>query len=242
MFMKLVKKLRQAIGWGKTKAYGNVGTLDPKVVAALRGLSEGTTAWYAKAWEIMQYDKGYENGIHGAAITVDLGHSRYMTIQEATGVPWWVVGAIHYKEATCNFAGCLANGQKIIGTGKKTTIIPTGLGPYATWEESAIDVLRRKGWDKYSLASWKDIAQVLYRLERYNGTGYITGAGKTETSPYLWARTNINDGYGKYPADGIWDPTAPSNLTTGAAAIIRELRLMGHTDIPSVSLAGLLES
>ena len=127
-------------------------------------------------------------------------------------------------EAGCNFKGCLHNGEQIIGTGRKTTLVPAGRGPFNTWQESAIDAFIMQGLDK--VTNWS-IGNLLKTAEQYNGTGYLR-FHKEKNSPYLWACTNINDNYGKYVADGRWDPSAPTNGQVGVAAIIKRLVELGY--------------
>lgn len=196
-------------------------------IRPLLQLEEGTVEWYRAAYKEMRIDKGYENAVAGDTSTVLRGKSRYKKIEEFTKIPWWIIGGIHFKESSCDFKGCLHNGERIIGTGRKTTIVPKGKGPFETWEEAAIDAVEGSRWDKIR-AGTKDIGEILYAVERYNGTGYISGAGRAETSPYLWARTSINDDFGKYVRDGVFDPSATTNKTTGFAAIVRELERFGE--------------
>lgn len=108
--------------------------------------------------------------------------------------------------------------QRIIGTGKKTTLVPKGRGPFSSWEEAAVDALmnchpyagKNKDW---SIAGTLDI------LERYNGLGY---RNKGLPSPYLWAGT---DQYvkGKYVADGKYDPNHVDQQL-GVAPILMKIR------------------
>lgn len=159
--------------------------------------------------------------IEAQAAKIRASRSRYEVVAAKTGVPWDVIAVIHYREISGNFAGVLHNGQKIIGTGKKTTIVPKGRGPFSTWEQAAIDALmnchpyagKNKDW---SLAGTLDI------LERYNGLGY---RDKGVPSPYLWAGT---DQYvkGKYVADGKYDPNHVDQQL-GVAALLIALRGQG---------------
>lgn len=191
---------------------------------------EGTPEWYRAAYKEMEFDKGYENAIHGDTQTVLRGKARYLKIQDATKIPWWIIGGIHFKEASCDFKAVLHNGERIIGTKRKTTLVPAGRGPFDTWEEAAIDAVIGKRWEKIR-AGASDVGEILYAVERFNGTGYISGAGKAETSPYLWARTSINDDFGKYVRDGVYDPMATTQKTTGFAAIMKELERFGEIKI-----------
>lgn len=157
-----------------------------------------TRAGYRNLWEKMEVNPGdYERTLKRArAIINDAG--RYKIIEEATGVPWFVIAIIHYRESANDFAGVLHNGQKIIGTGKKTTIVPKGRGPFATWEEAAIDAIRFQGLDE--IEEWP-VERIGYELEGYNGWGYF---GRIN-SPYLWAGSDLYT-KGKYVRDGVFDP------------------------------------
>jgi lysozyme family protein len=159
--------------------------------------------------------------IEARAAKIRANRVRYEAVSAKTGVPWDVIAVIHYRESSGSFAGVLHNGQKIIGTGKKTTLVPKGRGPFTSWEQAAIDALinchpyagKNKDW---SLANTLDL------LERYNGLGYRK---KGVPSPYLWAGT---DQYvrGKYVADGKYDPNHVDRQL-GVAALLIALRGQG---------------
>lgn len=142
---------------------------------------------------------------------------RYADVAKITGVPWNVIAVIHYRESSGKFDGVLHNGQKIIGTGKKTTLVPKGRGPFSTWEASAIDALTNCSPYAARNKDWTPGA-TLDLLERYNGLGY---RNKGLPSPYLWAGT---DQYvkGKYVADGKYDPNHVDRQL-GCAAILMAL-------------------
>lgn len=199
----------------------------PRPPQGRHAFEEGTLEWYRAAYVEMEIDKGYENAVAGSAHTVLKGKVSYQAVAEIVDIPWWIIGGIHFKEATCDFKACLHNGERIIGTNRKTVLAPSGRGPFATWEAAAVDAVAGKRWDKIRAGS-KDVGEILYAVERYNGTGYISGAGRDECSPYLWARTSINDDFGKYVSDGKFDQSAPTNKTTGFAAIMKELERFGE--------------
>lgn len=170
----------------------------------------------ATRWEKAKFTRSTQ--INAQAAKIAQNRFRYEAVARDTGVPWDVIGVIHYRESSGDFKGVLHNGQKIIGTGKKTTLVPKGRGPFSTWEEAAIDALvnappyaaRNKDW---SIGGTLDI------LERYNGLGY---RNKGLPSPYLWAGT---DQYtkGKYVADGKYDPNHVDQQL-GVAPILMKLR------------------
>lgn len=96
--------------------------------------------------------------------------ARYKAVEARTGVPWFIVAVIHHRESSGSFAGVLHNGEKIIGTGKVTKLVPKGRGPFPSWEEAAVDALinchpyaaRNKDWS---------VGGALALLEQYNGLG-----------------------------------------------------------------------
>lgn len=149
--------------------------------------------------------------------------ARYKAVEARTGVPWFVIAVIHQRESSGDFYGVLHNGQKIIGTGRKTTLVPKGRGPFSSWEEAAIDALtkchpyaaRNKDWS---------IGGALALLERYNGLGY---ANRKLPSPYLWAGTNQYV-KGKYVADGKFDPNVIDSQL-GCAGLIMEMQRQDPT-------------
>jgi len=174
-----------------------------------------------RLWDQMQIDPGQEASCMAAARRVLANKARYQKVTAKTGVPWWFVGTIHLMESSCDFSTHLHNGDSLRA---KTHQVPPGRPPGPpsgpngyTWEESAIDALTMPGKRFQNVTDWS-IAHTLYLLELYNGFGYVR---TQDFSPYLWARTTINDGTGKYVRDGVYDPNANADGQVGAAAVLR---------------------
>jgi len=142
--------------------------------------------------------------------------SKYDEVSQITNVPWYVLGAIHYRESSLNFSRHLHNGDPLTA---RTKHVPAGRPikgqPPFTWVESAIDAIKLKGWDK--VKDWS-IENTLNLVEAYNGLGYKK---KGLPSPYLWS---WSDKYqkGKYVADGKFDPNY-IDQQCGAAILIKSL-------------------
>ena len=158
--------------------------------------------------------------IEAAAKKIAANESRYKEVQDATGVPWRVVGAIHWLECGGSFNGHLHNGDSLK---KRTWQVPKGMpkhkgsnpdGSY-TWLESAIDALEYDGLTK--VKDWSD-ERVAFLLEKYNGWGYRK---LRVNSPYLWSGSTHYT-RGKYIADGKYDAGAVSQQT---GAMLLYLRL-----------------
>lgn len=147
-----------------------------------------------------------------------LNIGRYEFVSKACGeFPLDLLFALHYRESSKSFKGVLHNGEKILGTGRKTILVPKGRGPFLSWEESAIDALLMKKSifpEKWTFESKLEFA------EKYNGAGYRK---TSEFSPYVFAGTNFHDETGKYVSDGKYNPNAPEKQL-GVAAILLELK------------------
>lgn len=128
---------------------------------------------------------------------------RYLAVTEKTGVPADVIANIHYKEASMNWDECLHNGDKVIGNGKKTWQVPAGRGPFATWEDAAVDALLMK--KSIFPTIWTTVEKLKF-CQRYNGMGHQNKG--LEYTPYVWAYTSHHDETGNYIADGKYSSTA----------------------------------
>lgn len=188
---------------------------------------EATEAGYTNLWRTATLKGGAD--AKQADIFADriiAAEQRYRAVQAATGVPWYFIGALHMRESSCNFAGVLHNGEKIIGTGRVTTLVPEGRGPFSTWEEAAIDALKLK--DMHRVQAWSP-ARMLFQAEVFNGLGYV---GKGVNSPYVWAGTS-HEQRGKFVADHVFDPTTDDTQLGVAAVLIRlaQKRADIHADL-----------
>ena len=143
--------------------------------------------------------------------------ARYQAVEAKTGVPWAVIAVIHQRESSQSWAASLAQGDP---WNKESIHVPKHRGPFASWEEAAIDAL---AVCPPHAAHWEDwtIGGALTLLEQYNGLGY---AARGLPSPYIWSAT---DQYhrGKYIADGHFDPDAVDHQT-GCAALLKRMALI----------------
>ncbi|WP_434886395.1 hypothetical protein [Bradyrhizobium oligotrophicum] len=126
--------------------------------------------------------------------------SRYQAVTKRTGVPWPIIAVIHERESSQSWSRSLAQGDP---WDRVSVHVPAGRGPFASWEDAAVDALVNCA---PHAARWQDwsIGGALTLLEQYNGLGY---ARRGVPSPYVWAGT---DQYraGKYVRDGVYDPQA----------------------------------
>jgi lysozyme family protein len=149
------------------------------------------------------------------------GKQRYLNVVAGTKMPWFFVGLIHAMEGSCNFNTHLYNGDPLTARTvnyppNKPRFAPAN-GSVYTFEESAIQSLKDQGF--YTLQSWS-LPEILYRLEIYNGAGYLLYHTSVPT-PYLWSFSNHYTA-GKYTADSKWSDTAVS-AQPGAATILKRL-------------------
>ena len=151
----------------------------------------------------------------------EITKERYQTVSsDCLDFPIDLMFALHYRESSLRFNGVLHNGENILGTGRKTKLVPKGRGPFIKWEDSATDALMMKKSlfpKEWTLASKMEFA------EKFNGLGY---RNTSEFSPYVFAGTNFHDETGKYVADGKYSSTAQEKQL-GVAAILLELNKSG---------------
>jgi lysozyme family protein len=134
-----------------------------------------------------------------------VSRSRYEVIQSETSVVVAPCACIHERECDGDFRCALCNGERIIGTNRKTTLVPRGYGPWATFEAGAVTAFHIDGLDKVAgePEGWT-FERAIYEWEAYNGFG---PRAHGRHSGYPWAGTNVYNG-GKYTSDGIWNPNA----------------------------------
>jgi lysozyme family protein len=162
---------------------------------------------------------------HGCRRIIDPNAVRiYKQVEITSGVPWYLIGALHYREASLNFLGHLHNGDFLK---RRTYHVPPGrpnppeqwpIVPWnaeQAWIVSANDALTRLA----SLTDTWTLEWMLYACESYNGWGYRNHPGFI--SPYLWNYTDLYKG-GGYPADGVWSATYHSRQA-GLVSIIKSL-------------------
>lgn len=173
---------------------------------------------YQKLWDTMRVIRD-DHELSRLAGKIISNKEMYQKVELQTGVPWQMVAVIHEREAGEQDIGrwlcVLHNGEKIVGTGRRTRLVPAGRGPFNDWVSAAIDALQLQGFNKYS--DWS-VARVLWALEPFNGYGY---RNKGLRSPYLWASTNHQQP-GKYVADGVFDGSV-MDTQIGCAALLKYL-------------------
>lgn len=137
--------------------------------------------------------------------------TRYQAMQARTGVPWFVIAVIHERESSQRWDRSIAQGDP---WNKKSTHVPKGRGPFASWEDAAYDALMKCAPYAGKWTDWS-AGGAMTLLEHYNGLGY---ANKGRPSPYIWAGT---DQYviGKYVSDGKYDPNVVDSQL-GCAGLI----------------------
>ncbi len=174
---------------------------------------------YANLWDKAVIQEGDADNARKVASRIFANKDRYIKVAERISHPelWPLIGALHDREDGGNFSGVLHNGEHIIGTGRKTSLVPAGRGPFSTWENSAVDALTMPGKEWHKIDSWP-IARWLYEAEKFNGFGYYS---RGINSPYVWSGTSLQQ-RGKYVADGVWSANAWDNQL-GVAVVLKAL-------------------
>jgi len=153
---------------------------------------------------------------------------RYEAISRLTPnrVPPKVIAVIHMKESSMDFNDHLHNGDPLT---RRTVQVPAGRpkaapknGKTYTFEESALDALEYDGLTK--VTDWS-VGNMFLFLEKYNGSGYRTGAGRNtiprNASPYIYSGTQFYHS-GQYVSDGKFSSTAKAK-NLGCMAFLKAL-------------------
>lgn len=145
---------------------------------------------------------------------------QYQAVAAKTGVPWAAIAVIHEREASQDWKGSLAQGDP---WNRVSVHVPAGRGPFASWEDAAIDALRNCPPYAARNKDWS-IGGTLTVLEEYNGLGY---ASHGAPSPYVWSGT---DQYrsGKYVRDGVYDPNAVDSQL-GCAGLLMAMMVLDRS-------------
>jgi lysozyme family protein len=184
---------------------------------------------YTKLYKSCQSHAGKFDVIDSLTDKILLHRSRYDSVADTLGIPWYFIAAIHNMESSQNFSKHLHNGDPLTA---RTRHVPAGRPkkgiPPFSWEESAVDALKLRRLHK--VEEWT-LPRVLYELEGYNGWGYRLYHAHV-LSPYLWSYSNHYHS-GKYIADGTWSDTARSRQC-GAAILIKRLEELGEISFSTI--------
>ena len=171
-------------------------------------------------WNTMVIHEEIQDKLESICIQIEVNKPHYDKVSQLTGIPYYVIAAIHYRESTFSFNHHLHNGDPLT---ERTVHVPKGRpkmpDPPYTWEQSAIDALDDIAIENKNHV-WS-ITNMLFQLEAYNGFGYRHVQIKPINSPYLWSGTNHYT-VGKYASDGKFDPKLVDQQI-GCAPIIKEL-------------------
>jgi len=208
-------------------------------------LTEAMRAEYEKRFSTCEVDPNRKAEVEVVITRMMKARLRYDRVAAATGVPWFVIAAIHNMECSGRFDCHLHNGNPLSARtfddpgGRPIKPPVSGRLPYS-WEESAIDALEFDGFDVWR--EWS-VAGTLFKLEAFNGFGPRNHGVPT---PYLWAGSqhDLNhDGRidadelrysyhgGKYVKDHVWSEKAMS-AQIGAAVLLRRMADQSLIDLP----------
>lgn len=174
-------------------------------------------------WQTAQLNPAFLTELNDICQTITNNWTTYKLVGDALAVPPYIIGCIHYREASFDFKTHLANGDPLWNSDGKpvpTVHVPHGLGPFDSWVSGAIGALKHEGWGPSY--HW-DLVDSLENLHSYNGWGPEKNYGVN--SGYIWAGTNHYTS-GMYVSDGNWDAQA-IDKRPGCAAILLAFKDQG---------------
>jgi len=190
---------------------------------------------YVRFFRGMKFRADRKGEIERLAASASRNKARYEDAAGPIGVPWWFIAGIHMLESSFRFTGHLHNGDPLSA---RTQRIPKGrplvdpaTGGRYSWEESATDAMRFKGYG--GLIDWS-LPRALYRWEAYNGFGYRM-SDRLVPTPYLWSFSRIYS-KGKFASDGNYYPELVSQQC-GAAVLLRALMDLGTVQGVTIDVA-----
>jgi lysozyme family protein/peptidoglycan hydrolase-like protein with peptidoglycan-binding domain len=179
---------------------------------------EDLRSGYTDLWQCMDVQPDKAAAVNKIANRLMGSKSLYQQVSQATGVPWFVIAALHNRESDADFETYLGNGEPL---NRVTRLEPKNHGPFPTWEAGAIDAL---GHDKLNEVTDWSPERACYEIEKFNGWGY---RAKHVNSPYLWSFSN-NYQSGKYVADHVFNPIVVDRQC-GAMPIIKQIMALDPT-------------
>lgn len=192
---------------------------------------------YSKLWSTMSADPARAAAVTQIAIRLLAHKSQYQAVASKTGVPWFVIAALHNRESGADFKTYLGNGEPL---NRVTRLVPKGRGPFPSWDAGAIDALKIDGLNK--VTDWSP-ERICYECEKFNGFGYRNHG---INSPYLWSFSNHYT-RGKYIADGEFS-TVAVDQQCGTMPVVKRLMELDTTaakplppkpQLPSAKKTGL---
>lgn len=144
----------------------------------------------------------------------------YDQIVKALGgkMPWYFPALLHYREdSSLSQRVYLGNGERIIGSGELTKLVPKHRGPFANFQQGAVDAFKVVGLDRVTDFS---LGGTLFAASRWNGLWYLA---HHVVSPYLFAGTTAYHS-GKFVADGKFDPNAVDKQI-GIAVLMKAMKI-----------------
>ena len=191
-------------------------------------------AYYTNLAKNVVIDDQNKPQILRIATRINNNRDRYQEVQNKTGVPWFIIGALHYREANLNSLGHLHNGDNLLmltvhvpaNRPTQRPWPPEGESLRQVWTDSAVDAMR----EVPKFAAWS-LQKTCWAMERYNGFGCYYHNINT---PYLWNYTS-NYVKGGYSGDGHYDATYVSKQA-GLFTIMLGLKQVGGDLGPSFAL------
>lgn len=177
----------------------------------------GSLKWYAELYDKADLSDGYKDVDKASAIDEAQGKLLdksamviYKEVEAQTGVPWWMIGAIHMRECNFNFNLSIKDGSRLENG--------------EDWMQNAISIFKDQ---QYQVIKHWTLEMVLGKCEAYNGLGYLLHH-KNVLSPYLWSMTNLYQ-KGKYDRDGHFNKELVDEQV-GIATLVKSLETMLQID------------
>ena len=126
---------------------------------------EQTELGYHRMWDRAQIKPDKTAQARKIARAIIANRARYAAVEQATGVPWFMIGPIHARESDMDFSTHLHNGDSLKA---RTHHVPAGRprrgNPPFPWDASAIDALTMPPHELQKVKAWS-VERILYETD-----------------------------------------------------------------------------
>src|SRR5262249_25449827 len=129
---------------------------------------EQTELGYHRMWDRAQIAPAKLDGARKSARRLIANGASYEAVEQATGVPWFMIAPIHARESDMDFSTHLHNGDSLRA---RTYHVPAGRpkrgNPPFKWDASAIDALTMAPHELQKVKAWS-VERILCETETSN--------------------------------------------------------------------------
>lgn len=153
---------------------------------------------YEFLWPLAKLSGPMASDAEKHAAFIIQNRKEFEAVDQALGMPWYIVACLSTMEMGLNFKGTILNGDD---WHEQTYHYPAGLGPWKSWVHAAIwgiqyEVKRFPAFSDIRSYPWKNVGSAFFFLECWNGQNARIEPQYSLTtpkgaSPYIYSGTQF---------------------------------------------------